>query len=159
MSMIITFIILVVFWIFMSGLLDPWHFGLGLLSCALVSYMSHDLLFQDFTLRPKLTEYRRFIQYLPWLFYQIFLANVYVVKLALSPRMKDKIYPHVVKFKTRLKNELALVVFADSITLTPGTITVLLEDDIFYVHAIDIGVTESLPGEMEERVGHIFGED
>jgi len=159
MSMIITFIILVVFWIFMSGLLDPWHFGLGLLSCALVSYMSHDLLFRDFKLRPKLTEYRRFIQYLPWLLYQIFLANVYVVKLALSPRMKDKIYPHVVKFKTRLKNELALVVFADSITLTPGTITVLLDDDTFYVHAIDKSVEESLPGEMEERVGHIFGED
>ena len=159
MSMVITFIIMVIFWICMSGLFDPWHFGLGLLSCALVSYMSHDLLFQDFKLRPKLTEYRRFIQYLPWLLYQIYLANIYVVKLALSPRMQEKIYPHVVKFKSRLKNELALVVFADSITLTPGTITVLLEDDTFYVHAIDIGVAESLPGEMEERVGHIFGED
>jgi multicomponent Na+:H+ antiporter subunit E len=159
MSIVVTFIIMVVFWIFMSGLFDPWHFGLGLLSCALVSYMSHDLLFKDFTLRPKLIEYRRFIQYLPWLLYQIYLANVYVVKLALSPRMQDKIYPHVVKFKSRLKNDLALVVFADSITLTPGTITVLLEDDTFYVHAIDRVVTESLPGEMEERVGHIFGED
>lgn len=157
--MVVTFVIMVVFWIFLSGLLDPWHLGLGLLCCALVSYMSHDLLFRDFKPRPKLTEYRRFIQYLPWLLYQIYLANVYVVRLALSPRMQDRIYPHVVKFRTRLKNDLALVVFADSITLTPGTITVLIEDDIFYVHAIDRSVTESLPGTMEERVAHIFGED
>jgi multicomponent Na+:H+ antiporter subunit E len=150
---------MVVFWIFMSGLFDPWHFGLGLASCALVSYMSHDLLFPDFNTRVKAVEIRRFIQYLPWLLYQIYLANIYVVKLALSPRMSDKIYPHVVKFKTRLKQDLSQVVFADSITLTPGTITVLLEDDTFYVHAIDTGVAESLPGDMEARVGHIFGED
>lgn len=159
MSLLVTFLIMVAFWVFLSGLLDPWHFGLGLLCCALVSYMSHDLLFRDFKLRPKLIEYRRFIQYLPWLLYQIYLANVYVVKLALSPRMQDRIYPHVVKFRTRLKSDLALVVFADSITLTPGTITVLIEDDIFYVHAIDRSVAESLPGTMEERVGHIFGEE
>jgi len=55
--------------------------------------MSHDLLFQDFKLRPKLTEYRRFIQYLPWLLYQIFLANVYVVKLALSPACRTRFTP------------------------------------------------------------------
>lgn len=159
MSMVVTFVIMLVFWIFMSGLFDPWHFGLGLVSCALVSYMSHDLLFPDFNVRIKPREIGRFLQYLPWLLYQIYLANIYVVKLALSPRMADKLYPHVVKFKTRLKQDLAQVVFADSITLTPGTITVLIEDGNFYVHAIDIGVAESLPGDMEARVGHIFGED
>src|SRR4030042_197130 len=152
MSLVVTFIILIGFWIFMSGLFDPWHFGLGLLSCALVSYMSHDLLFRNFKMRTKAIEFGRLIQYLPWLLYQIYLANLYVVKLALSPRMAEKIYPHVVKFKTRLKNDLSLVAFANSITLTPGTITVLLEDDTFYVHAIDIGVAESLPGDMEARV-------
>jgi multicomponent Na+:H+ antiporter subunit E len=159
MSFIITFILLLVFWIFMSGLFDQWHFGLGLISCALVAYMSNDLLFTDKQVYGKDREIIRLIKYLPWLLYQIYLANIYVVKIALHPRMQDRIYPHIVKFRTKLQKDLSVFTFANSITLTPGTITVLVEDDCFYVHAIDIGVAESLPGEMETRVGHIFGED
>ena len=158
MSFAITFILLLIFWIFMSGLFDLWHFGLGIISCALVAYMSHDLLFTDKQVSGKGREIMRLVTYLPWLLYQIYLANIYVVKLALHPRMQDRIYPHIVKFRTTLKKDLAVFTFANSITLTPGTITVLIEDDCFYVHAIDIGVAESLPGDMEKRAGHIFGE-
>ena len=143
----------------MSGLFDLWHFGLGIISCALVAYMSNDLLFTDKQVAGKGREVIRLIKYLPWLLYQIYLANIYVVKLALSPRMSDRIYPHIVKFRTKLKKDLSVFTFANSITLTPGTITVLVENDCFYVHAIDQPVAESLPGDMETRVGHIFGED
>ena len=137
MSFAITFILLLVFWIFMSGLFDLWHFGLGIISCALVAYMSNDLLFTDKQVSGKGREVIRLIKYLPWLLYQIYLANIYVVKLALSPRMSDRIYPHIVKFRTTLKKDLSVFTFANSITLTPGTITVLVENDCFYVHAID----------------------
>ena len=116
MSMIITFIILVVFWIFMSGLLDPWHFGLGLLSCALVSYMSHDLLFPGFAARscgPNLLNTGASYNTFPGCSTRSS-SPMSTWSTALSPRMQDKIYPHVVN--SRLKNELALVVFADSIT-------------------------------------------
>ena len=159
MSFAVTFILLLLFWIFMSGLFDLWHFGLGIISCALVAYMSNDLLFTDKQVAGKGREVIRLIKYLPWLLYQIYLANIYVVKLALSPRMSDRIYPHIVKFRTKLKKDLSVFTFANSITLTPGTITVLVENDCFYVHAIDQPVAESLPGDMETRVGHIFGED
>lgn len=159
MSFSVTFILLLLFWIFMSGLFDLWHFGLGIISCALVAYMSNNLLFTDKQTSGKGGEVLRLITYLPWLLYQIYLANVYLVKLALHPRMHERIYPHIVKFRTRLKKDLSVFTFANSITLTPGTITVLIEDDCFYVHAIDTAVAESLPGEMETRVGHIFGED
>ena len=159
MSFLVTFIILVAFWTFMSGLFDLWHFGLGIVSCAIVAYMSHDLLFENIRAKNRLREALRFVAYLPWLFYQIYLANIYVVKLALHPNMHKLIQPHVVKFKTSLKTDFAKVAFANSITLTPGTITVLIEGDYFYVHAIDTGVAESLPGDMEKRVGHIFGEN
>jgi len=159
MSFVITFILLLLFWIFMSGLFDLWHFGLGIISCALVAYMSNDLLFTDKQVSGKGREVIRLIKNLPWLLYQIYLANIYVVKLALSPRMSDRIYPHIVKFRTKLKKDLSIFTFANSITLTPGTITVLVENDCFYVHAIDQPVAESLPGDMETRVGHIFGED
>ncbi|MBE3086259.1 MAG: hypothetical protein IMZ64_08585, partial [Bacteroidetes bacterium] len=45
MRFTITFLILLAFWTFMSGLFDIWHFGLGIIACALVAYMSGDLLF------------------------------------------------------------------------------------------------------------------
>jgi multicomponent Na+:H+ antiporter subunit E len=158
MAFLVTFLILTIFWVFMSGLFDTWHFGLGILSCALVAYMSSNLLFTRKITNENRKELVRLVKYLPWLLYQIYLSNIYVVKLALNPKMKNVIYPHVVKFRTTLKKDLSLFVFANSITLTPGTITVLIENDCFYVHAIDTIVADSLPGEMEERVGKIFGE-
>jgi len=159
MSFIVTFMLLISFWICMSGLFDLWHFGLGIVSCALVAYMSNDLLFTGKQVSGKNNEFVRLITYIPWLLYQICLANIYVSKLALHPRMHDLIFPHIVKFKTRLKKDISIFTFANSITLTPGTITVLVENDVFYVHAIDLPVAESLPGDMETRTGHIFGED
>lgn len=143
----------------MSGFFDLWHFPLGIIACGLVAYMSHDLLFKDIRSKDKHIEVVRFIRYLPWLFYQIVLANLHVAYLALHPNMPNLIDPHIIKFKTKLKKDISLVTFANSITLTPGTITVLIKEGHYYVHAIDRFVAESLPGDMEKRVGHIFVED
>ncbi len=84
-----------------------------------------------------------------------------MAKLVLNPNMNDLIDPHIIRFKTKLKKDMSLVTFANSITLTPGTITILIRDGYYLVHAIDMTVAGDLPGEMEERVGHIFmeGED
>ena len=159
MAFTVTFLILLIFWILMSGLFDLWHFPLGIIACALVAYMSHDFLFKDIGSKNKHLEVIRFIKYLPWLFYQIVLANLHVAYLALHPNMARLIDPHIIRFKTRLKKEMSLVTFANSITLTPGTITVLIEREYFYVHAISYYVAEALPGDMEKKAGHIFMED
>lgn len=160
MRYIVTFLILFTVWVTWSGLFDAWHLSLGIISCAIVTYISHDFLFERGSLSTKnITIAIRFIKYLPWLLYQIILANIHVARLALHPRMNDIIDPHVIRFKTKLKKEMSLVTFANSITLTPGTITVIIRDGYYYVHAIDMFVAESLPGEMEERVGYIFMED
>jgi multicomponent Na+:H+ antiporter subunit E len=159
MAFLATFLILLAFWTFMSGLFDIWHFGLGILSCALVAYMSSDLLFKR-TAGPRkmYREALAFVAYIPWLLYQICLANIYVVKVVLSPDLSKRIFPHIVKFRTKLKSEMAVTTFANSITLTPGTITVHIEGDCFYVHSLDIPLADSLPGEMEERIAKIYGE-
>ncbi len=158
MGFLATFTILVAFWIFMSGLFDAWHLGLGIVSCALVAYLSSDLLFKKFMSGTRLKETRAFVGYLPWLLYQIYLANIYVVKVSLGRNLDARIFPHIIKFKTRLKSEMALTAFANSITLTPGTITVDIKDGYFYVHALDKSLADSLPGEMEDRVARIYGE-
>ena len=68
--------------------------------------------------------------------------------------------PRIIRFKTKLKKDLSLMTFGNSITLTPGTITVLIKEGDFYVHAIDKKVAEDLlTGEMEDKVAHVFMED
>jgi multicomponent Na+:H+ antiporter subunit E len=101
----------------------------------------------------------RFLLYLPWLLYQIILSTLHVTFLALHPKMKDQIDPIIVTFRTSLKSDIAMVALANSITLTPGTITVRIEDGIFYVHAISRKAAEGLPGEMEERLAWVFERD
>ena len=159
MAFIVTFLILFIFWILMSGRFDYFHLSLGIISCAIVAHASHDLLFRDIRAKNRHIEVIRFIKYLPWLFYQIVLANIHIAYLALHPRMPKLIDPHIIRFKTKLKKDLSLVTFANSITLTPGTITILIKEGHYYVHAIDRFVAESLPGDMEKRVGHIFMEN
>ena len=63
----------------------------------------------------------------------------------------------MVTFKTTLKHELPKFVLANSITLTPGTVTVRVNDDEYLIHALTDKVSENLPGPMEEKVKSIFG--
>ncbi len=159
MAFLVSFIILFAFWILMSGRFDFFHLSLGIISSAIVAHASHDLLFKDIRAKNRHIEAIRFIKYLPWLFYQILLANIHIAYLALHPRMLKLIDPHIIRFKTRLKKDLSLVTFGNSITLTPGTITVLIKEGHYYVHAINIFVAKDLPGDMEKRVGHVHLED
>jgi multicomponent Na+:H+ antiporter subunit E len=90
--------------------------------------------------------------------YQIIIANIDVAKRALSPSMP--IDPRIITFKTILRSDVARTTLANSITLTPGTVTVDIIDDVFYVHAIAKGPADDLlEGIMERKVAHIFMED
>ena len=157
---LLTFLIMFGLWIILSGKFDAFHLSLGLISCLIVAYLSGDLLFDSLKLKTFLGSCIRFVLYIPWLLYQIFLANLHVLYLTFHPRMMDLIDPKIIKFRSKLKKDLSLVTFANSITLTPGTITVYLSmDGDFSVHAIDKKSREGLPGEMEVRIAKAFGEE
>lgn len=154
-----TFIIMFVLWIVLSGRFDAFHLGLGLVSCSIVAYISGDLLFYSPRVKGLFVSLMRFARYIPWILYQIFLANLHLLYLTFHPRMMDLIDPKIIKFRSKLKSDLALVTFANSITLTPGTITVSVSiNGDFSVHAIDKASGEPLPGEMEARIAKTFGE-
>ena len=156
-----TFIVLFSFWMLLSGKFDAFHLTLGVLSSLLVAFMSADLLFHDKDKSDsrRWREFRRFIAYLPWLGKEIVLSTLHVAYLALHPRMRELIEPQVFSFRTRIKSEIGQVVFANSITLTPGTITIKDENGEFLVHALSQKTADGLPGEMEERLMHVFGEE
>ncbi len=156
-SFLASFCILFALWLLLSGHYDLFHISLGVICSALVAYFSHDLLFPEFQWRRNTGVAFRFICYIPWLFYQIILANIHVAKRALHPRMP--IDPAIIQFKTKLSSDLALSTLANSITLTPGTITVDIRDGKYFVHALTNEVAESLlSGEMENKVASIYRE-
>lgn len=156
---ILTFLVCMLTWLVLSGKFDFFHLTLGVLSSVIVSFASGDMLFSAKRVNRVPGQWLRFIPYVPWLLYQIFRANMHVMRLVFHPRMMDLINPQMVKFKTRLDGEMARFVYANSITLTPGTITVYVSlYGVYTVHAIDDASAEGLPGEMESRVAAIFGE-
>ncbi len=149
---IATFLVMLAFWVIMSGMFDGFHLSLGVVSCLLVAHFSHELLFPDPPGPGFLRHLAGMLLYVPWLFWQILVANLQVSYIVLHPRMRELIDPSLFRFKTTLKRPISKVTFAQSITLTPGTITVNIHDDEFTVYALTRSAAESLPGEMERRI-------
>lgn len=81
---------------------------------------------------------------------EIIKANISITKLVLAPEID--VEPCLVKFRTPLKTAAARVALANSITLTPGTITVSLEGDEFLVHALNRDIAGGLEGSIFERL-------
>ncbi len=158
MYSILVFILLFIVWIVFSGKFDWFHLTLGIFSASFVTYFSSDLYFTDRTigLLERLGQLYRFCRYLFWLLYQILLANLHVLRLALWRKGLKDVVPTIIRIKTRLQSNYARYVLANSITLTPGTVTLRIEEDILFVHAISRKAAASLDGEMERRIADIF---
>jgi len=156
---IVTFLIMALVWVLFSGKFDPFHLALGLGSCLIVAAFSNDLLFPSGIKPGFIIHWLRFAGYIPWLFYKIFLANLHVLYLVFHPKMIDLIDPKIIEFDSRLKSDISRTTFANSITLTPGTITVNVSVlGKFTVHCIDEISGRSLPGSMEVRIAKVFSE-
>ena len=156
---VLTFLIMFSFWVLFSGKFDIFHLSLGIGSSLFVAAVSKDLLFPSSIKPGFILCWLRFAAYVPWLFYQIFLANLHVLYLVFHPRMKELIDPKIINFSSKLSNDISRTTFANSITLTPGTITVNVSVlGKFTVHCINERSGRSLPGEMEKRVAKVFNE-
>ena len=79
------FFILLAVWLVLSGKFDVFHVSLGIVSCLLVAYFSYDLLFSGPAVCSMTLVWLRFILYIPWLCYQIFLANLRILYLVFHP--------------------------------------------------------------------------
>lgn len=158
-SFALTFAICFATWIVLSGRFDVFHLILGGVACTIVASLSGTVLISWRDIGSLPLQWFRFVCYLPWLLYQVFLANLHVMYLVFHPRMIELIEPRIIHFKSRLKKPMSHFIFANSITLTPGTITVFVSITGEYaVHVIDEPSGTALPGEMEEKVARLMGE-
>lgn len=142
-----------VFWFLLSGHVGPLDLIFGVAASAAVAWINR----RDEALSDLLAWTPRLLAYLPWLLREIWVANIQVVRLVLDPRLP--IDPVVVRLPTRYASDLARTTLANSITLTPGTVTIDVEGETFVVHAITrAGGDDLLGGGMARRVGRVFGD-
>lgn len=127
--------VLYAFWLLLSGHYTPLLLTLGVLSCTLVVYIcvrmdvvDHEILDVGPVLRS--------ILYVPWLMKEIFVSNVAVAKIILDPKLP--ISPRMVTFRGTQTTDLGKALYANSITLTPGTITTGVDGQEFQIHALTV---------------------
>lgn len=146
--------ILGVLWILLSGHYSPLLVGLGVASVGLVTLVAHRMNRADGTRHELRLRWFACARYAFWLFVQIVRANVEVARLALHPRMA--LSPRVVRLGSLPRTELGRVIYGNSITLTPGTVTVHLDDEVIEVHALTRESAALLEGgAMGKRVAEL----
>jgi len=163
-----TFIVLFVFWLLLSGKYHVWdrdpHHAIdryltacGFLSCLLVTWYSSRNGLLDEEGHPVHLALRG-LRYIPWLFWQIVLSNWDVFKRVWSP--KPDISPCLVWVPYQTKTDIGTVVYANSITLTPGTVTITVDtkERKMLVHCLTEGAGQDLlKGGMDEQVRRLEG--
>jgi multicomponent Na+:H+ antiporter subunit E len=135
---VLAFIVwVVVSWPFVDGRIDLQMTVAGLIASAIVSVLFHEMLPKEHHIFFSPIRIFWLLAYVPVFIYFLIKANFDVVYRALHPKMP--ISPGIVKIKTNLKTDSAITALANSITLTPGTMTVDVTDDGFlYVHWINV---------------------
>ncbi len=109
--------------------------------------------YMDFNPRDEVRYFKKAIyllQYLACLIKEIVIANFTAMRLVLTS--KEEIEPCIVRFNTDLKNDISKFLLANSITLTPGTITVSVEGSCFTVHCLDKSLSEGMDDSSFVRI-------
>ena len=124
-------------WPFVDGKIDLQVLTAGVIASAIVAVLFHEILPKEHRVFISPTRLFWLLVYVPVFFYYVMKANLDVVYRALHPKMPIK--PGIVKIKTNLKTESGITALANSITLTPGTLTVdLMDDGFLYIHWINV---------------------
>lgn len=149
----LTMIILMALWLLMSGIYKPLIVGFGVASVIMVGLIGLRMDRQDRSHPDMRLSPLRFVGYFMFLLKEIAKANWAVTKLILAPRAHLR--QHLFHTPITQKSDIGQVTFANSITLTPGTITVETEPGRFLVHALDYsaGVPDEL-ADMDRRISH-----
>lgn len=150
---------LFVFWVMMSGQFDLVHLGFGLIAVAVVMWLDRRMPngVEEKADQSLLAHFHRFPFYVPWLAVQMIKATWQVACIVLG--RKIDINPCFVEFKSRQPHSVARVTLGNSITLTPGTLTIEVMNDRYRVHALTAAnADELLEGEIPRHVARLFGE-
>jgi multicomponent Na+:H+ antiporter subunit E len=143
-------------WLLWSGHFTPMLMGFGLASCALVLLLARRMGIVDregfpMHLAP------RILRYLPWLTLEVIKSNLDLARRVLSVRIP--IAPELVALTASQRTDLGRVSYANSITLTPSTVTIEVDSDgAMLIHAISPAAADGLrSGDMDRQVTRMEG--
>lgn len=138
------------FWVVMSGYFTPFLLGAGVGCSIAVALFARRLRVIDPETHPA-NSFSLMLRYWPWLAWEIVKSAWDVTRLIVSPRLP--ISPTLIRVRPTQQSDVGRVIYANSITLTPGTLTVLAEDGEFLIHAITrAGADGVASGDMDRRV-------
>ena len=159
-SVVIKATALLALWLLFSGHYDVFHISAGVISVGLIMLLNREL----FRVRLFPGDIHREIKisavfpYVFWLLKEIIIAAIGVARIVLSPKMP--VDPSLLEFHAELPNAGSQTILANSITLTPGTITIDITHGVFLVHAITDSASANLAeGVMPARVAHLYRDD
>ena len=137
-SQIILFILGFIIWELLTWPFDFQHMIVGILVAGFVAFMTGDMFVKRPHIFKNFTRYAWFLYYVPLFIWECIKANIDVAYRVCHPDLP--INPGIVKVKTSLKSDTALTFLANSITLTPGTMSVDIDaqEGILYIHWIDV---------------------
>ncbi|WP_461863852.1 Na+/H+ antiporter subunit E [Thermococcus sp.] len=156
-----TVIVLFIIWLFLTSSLDVQELEIGFVMSLIVAAFSYELFTTNGlrNLHPKRIAYAA--AYIPYFLWAMIMANLDVAYRVLHP--KRPINPGIVECKTVLKSDVGKLSLANSITLTPGTITLDVMGDRYFIHWIDVkdstveGASENITRPFEKFLKVIFG--
>lgn len=142
---------LLALWLMLSGMFVTLLIAFGIASSVLVVWIALRMDVVDHEGHPIHIRTGRWLSYMLWLVWQIVLSNLDVTRRILSPSLP--ISPTVRRLRAGQRTDLGLVIYANSITLTPGTVTIDVEGGEVEVHALSReGIADLESGEMDRRV-------
>lgn len=137
------FLMLLVFWLIFNGRVTTEILLVGVVVSAALTFMWCKIFnIKKSVFAPSVKGVWRYLKYIGNLVLEIIRCNIQVMRLILHP--KEEVHPQLITFPVKLKKENHKVILANSITLTPGTITVAMQDDTIRVHGLDASFLEGI---------------
>lgn len=154
MRLVLTFILWMVIWLLWSGLYKPLLITLGVISCLFTLFLAHRMgFFKRDVFSLHLTY--RLIPFWGWLAIELVKSNLEVARIVLSPKMP--VSPTVVQLTAQTENPVLQAILGNSITLTPGTVTLDDHEGELLVHCLTRqGADALLEGDMNRRVSALL---
>ena len=156
-------LVLFAFWMVLSGRTETKFVVYGILTAVVTTWVTYPLLLvpnKDGSKKYYVFGFSipKMIMYFFWLMWQLVLANIDVLLATTGKELN--IDPKVVRFRFKADNPMASVILANSITLTPGTVTMNVTDDgVYEIHALTVGAAAGvLDGGMQKKVADLYGE-
>ena len=144
----------VILWLIFSGIYEPLTLSLGVVSVLIVTAIRSLLNMSAVTETKGSFSYKKFfVFYIPWISKEIVVSGIKTAGAILGLR---KFKSNAKKIQVSQRTPLGTVIYGNSITLTPGTLTVEVDDDNLFVHALcDSSLNELEVGEMDKRVADL----